>query len=119
MRAHRHSIRSLRDDPLETFHPCRGQRRPIESVDGLHLTPQRVVDFVYATRVWDWPEIVAHQQAESVPLQHQAQPTVMLLASEVRKRIRHPYRQPGRDRPGYRCDDGFDLGQVVVRGGRA
>lgn len=49
------------DHPLETFHPCNGQRRPIESVDGLHLAPQGVVDFVHAARVWDGPEIVAHQ----------------------------------------------------------
>ena len=64
-------------------------------------------------------EIVAHQQVESVPLQHHTQPTGVLLAPQVRQRIGHPDRQPDRDRPSHRCDDRFDLGQVVVRGGRA
>jgi hypothetical protein len=76
-------MRRLFDHSLETFYAGGGQGGAVEDVDGLHLAPQRMVDFVDAADVGDGPEIVAHQQVKAVSLQDETHPAVMLLTAQI------------------------------------
>lgn len=103
----------------QRMHTGGGHRRVVEGVDGPYLIAQRGVDLVDTALVRAGLKIRTDQQVESVTLQRESEPAQVTLSAQVLMPPGHPDARAGGQRVTQGRDDGVDIGEIVMLGGRS
>lgn len=101
------------------LNPTTAKRGVVKLINSLDLSAQGEIGFVHAAGDGAGPKTSTRQHVEPMALQHQAEPTGMLLSAEILHRKRNPHVRLSADGPTYRYYDDINLGEVIVRAGLA